>query len=126
MKYFRFSRGWAYSTQANDLQALGELYQALDQLQDAEKAFQSALNISTEIGENLGQGNALYELGKLCTTQHRFSEAQDFLTRAKDVYGRAHHPRWQKYTQDLLEDLHNKRDEQQDLVEEEASGDGEN
>ncbi|KAJ7654251.1 hypothetical protein B0H17DRAFT_993503, partial [Mycena rosella] len=94
-------------------------------LKDAEQALQSALNIHTEFNSSLGQGNALYELGKLCTTQHRFSKAENFLTRAKDAYRRAQEPQSQKYIQDLLEDLHQKREEQPDVAEED-SGDGDN
>ncbi|KAJ6543780.1 hypothetical protein DFH09DRAFT_1088642 [Mycena vulgaris] len=88
---------------------LGELYTRLDQLEEAERALKSALNVYSEVGSSQGQGHALVELGNLCITQCRFTEAQDFLTRAVDKYGHADYSDGQQEVEELVKFLREKQ-----------------
>ncbi|KAJ6517042.1 hypothetical protein DFH09DRAFT_1430930 [Mycena vulgaris] len=95
--------------QANDLQALGALYTKLNRLEEAERALQSALNVYLEGGSSLGQGSALMQLGNLCITQCRSTEAQDSLTRAMEEYGHAHYSDGQQRVKELFKLLREKQ-----------------
>ncbi|KAF9477238.1 TPR-like protein [Pholiota conissans] len=72
--------------EATTLQYLGNALYSMQQLEDAENAFQKSLYIYAKKHSSLGQANIRYSLGTIYLDRNEYRNAEDSLMTALDIY----------------------------------------
>lgn len=88
---------------ASDYNMIGELYIEMGNLTEAEKSFNQSLSICQEINAPLELAATCYNLGLLYKETEKINQAKEYLTQAKEIYGRIGTPQYSEIEKELLE-----------------------
>jgi tetratricopeptide (TPR) repeat protein len=87
----------------SDYGMLGELYMAMDNLDEAEDYFNESASLASQINARLELASAYYNLGLLYKKKHRKNKAREYFRQAQEIYRLLDSPESETIKQEFLE-----------------------